>query len=750
MAKVVVVEKLKSNGYLYQEYFDFKYDTLGLIKSNKTKVLKADVDLSPEELKPYDFIICVGADVCKHIAKIGNVTKYSGELVSGKFLPIINPTMVKFKPEVEGLFISAVDKINKHVEGNYKKSLAEYKFLNNKKSTKKYLLSILKDKNITAIAIDTETTALYPKNGYILGIGISHKENFGVYIDSNIIDDEIEVLLQKLFNKKICVFHGAKFDKKFLAYHFNFTFPKWECTMMLHYILNENEPHDLKYLALKYTDMGDYEAELDKWKKQYCSANGILLKDFTYDLFPTEILWPYGAKDPDATIRIYNKFIKIINKSEGFKKLLNNIMKPANEFLQKIEMTGVPFSKKRLQEAQIAIDTELLELKAGLYNFKEIHEVEKLIGEKFNPGSPQMLSRLLFEVCHFPVLLLTPKKKPSTNKEVLEALIKLSSTSFPIEIPKLIVKIRQLSKIKSTYIDKVLANLDRDSRIRTNFNQTVATSGRLSSSGKFNAQQLPRDNKVVKRCIQAIINGKVNKDYVIVSQDLKTAEMYYAAVLSGDKALMQVFKDGGDFHSSIAKIAFGLSCSVEDVSKKYSRLRQASKAISFGILYGAGAKKIASELKVTVREADKIIKQYFERFSTLKKWLDNTSSKIGRMGYIYSVFDRKRRVKNVFSVSESESGHAIRSALNFLVQSVASDINTMAGVEMQEYIEKTKLDAQIFMLVHDSIVAIVHKKDLEEYIENLKRITQTERGCSIANCPIGVDTTYGDSYAECG
>ena len=174
--------------------------------------------------------------------------------------------------------------------------------------------------------------------------------------------------------------------------------------------------------------------------------------------------------------------------------------------------------------------------------------------------------------------------------------------------------IRQKVKIKSTYLDKIYPQLDKDSRLRTNFNLHGTTSGRLSSSGKMNMQQIPRDNPIVKGCIKAKEGNK------IVAMDLTTAEVYCAAVLANDKALMKVFQDGGNFHSQIAKLVFNLPGTVEEVTEHYSTERQMAKAVTFGIMYGAGPKKISEQVTkdsgkyFSTTEAKEVIEDYFHSF----------------------------------------------------------------------------------------------------------------------------------------
>ena len=212
----------------------------------------------------------------------------------------------------------------------------------------------------------------------------------------------------------------------------------------------------------------------------------------------------------------------------------------------------------------------------------------------------------------------------------------------------MILEVRQKVKIKTTYLDKIIPNLDMDGRLRTNFNLHGTTSGRLSSSGKLNMQQLPRDNPTVKGCIKA------KEGNVIVAMDLTTAEVYCAAVLADDKNLMKVFRDGGNFHSTIAKQVFRLPCEVEDVAEHYSIERQQAKAVTFGIMYGAGPAKISEQVTkdsgkyFSPAEAKGVIDDYFTAFPKLKAWLSNTQKFIQANGFIYSHFGRKEDYQMCF------------------------------------------------------------------------------------------------------
>jgi DNA polymerase I-like protein with 3'-5' exonuclease and polymerase domains len=550
--------------------------------------------------------------------------------------------------------------------------------------------------------------------------------------------------MRKIAREFYSVFHNMKFDFKMIKYHLDIDFPRKRVhdTMVMHYVLDETDSHGLKPLALKYTDYGDYDSELDDFKKAYCAAHGLLQDDFTYDLIPFDTISRYASIDTAVTYDLFHKFWPIVQTNDKLRKVYEEILIPGTLFLMDMEEVGIPMSTERMAAASKYLDYEIEEAKKVVYSFDAVKQYEKDSGKIFNPNSVMQLRVVLFDYLGLnPTGKKTATGAVSTDAEVLGEL----SDEHPL--PAAILKVRQLGKIQNTYIQKILPEIDRDGRIRTNFNLIFTTSGRLSSSGKFNAQQIPRDDPIIKGCIEAPAG------YKIVSQDLTTAEMYYAAVLSGDKNLQEVFSSGGDFHSTIAKMVFSLPCAVEDVKKLFGSMRQSAKAISFGILYGSGANKVSQTVsKATgenypVEQARDDIKQYFTKFSRLKKWLEDRKNFIQTNGYTYSFFGRKRRLPNVFSADKGIAAHEVRSGINAEVQSLASDVNLLGAMRTAEEIAAKGLDAKIFMLVHDSIVALVKDEDVVEYCEILKRNTQHQWGCEIPNAPIGVDQDIGEDYS---
>lgn len=743
MAKVAVVQTKPSKAKLN---FSFDFDNYYLCSDPSIKKVykkHVDIDFNPDE---YDWVILVGSDAFKFYTGKTGITEFSGKLVQDKFLPAINPGMLAFKPEMRNIWEMTVDSIEQFVEGTGKKAripYENYEGIQDYDRAMEYLQEAFDSPN-AYVGLDSETSALDPRQGYMLGFSISYRLNYGAYIDAELIDDAMHDLMQAIFLKKTVVFHNAKFDLAWFKYHYKFDFPQIEDTMLLHYALDERPgTHGLKKLAVKYTIYGDYEEQLGTWVKEYCNAKGILKSDFSYALIPFEVMHPYASMDAGVTLVLFNQFRPILNKNNKLRKLYEEVLLPALRFIMDMEDNGVPFDKARLEVAKFAM-TEKIE--AAEKELLECDEVKRFIADngEFNPNSVLQLRKLLFDYVGLrPTGIMTGTGKHSTNAEVLGILAE------DHKIPALILTIRKFGKIRNTYLDKIGPALNMDSRLRTNFNLHSTTSGRLSSSGKLNMQQLPRDEPSVKGCIKA---GKGKK---IVAMDLKTAEVYGAAVLSGDKALQEVFTLGKDFHSTIAHKVFKLECAIEEVKELYPGLRQAAKAVTFGIMYGAGPKKISEQVTkdngvyFSPQEAKEVIDDYFREFHMLKKWIDNNTKFIEANGYIYSHFGRKRRLRNVKSDNKAIIGGEIRSGLNFLVQSIASDINLLGAIDCHKMLGPKGLSkhVKIFALVHDSVLAEVDEDYVEPYIELLRECIQVDRGLSIPGHPITCDFDVADDYS---
>ena len=743
MAKVALVETKPSKTNFKKE-FDFDFDQFQLCSDpNLKKVLKrdCDIDMNPDD---YDWVVLVGSDAMKYYTKQSSVTEFSGKKVDGKFLPVINPAMLAFKPEARKTWEQSVESIHKYISGEIEDVVIDDSIAFGIQDTEKaneFIQAAIREE-CDYVALDSETTGLYPRDGYMLGISLAYNDKCGAYIDTDCFDETTEELLQELFTKKIVVFHNAKFDMAFFEYHFGFKFPRFEDTMLLHYLIDENPGgHGLKQLTLKFTPFGDYEKPMYEWIDNYRKEHGILKDQFNWGDIPFDVMKTYAAMDALATFLLYEKFIKI-KQNPKLLWVYENILIPGTRFLIDTQDNGVPFDRKRLYVAQEAMQNDIDEAIAALYENEKVRRFEELNGKSFNPNSTVQLRSLLFDYLGLqPTGKKTGTGADSTDAEVLKEL------ALQSDVPQRILDIRQKSKIKNTYLDKIIPQLDRDSRLRTGFNLHGTTSGRLSSSGKLNMQQLPRDNPTVKGCIKAAPGHK------IVAMDLTTAEVYVAAILAKDEALMDVFRSGGNFHSTIAHKVFNLPCEVEEVAELYPDRRQAAKAVTFGIMYGAGPAKISEQVTkdsgkyFSKQEAAETISDYFKTFHKLRKWIDDNQKFIEHNGFIYSFYGRKRRLPNVASSDAGIRSHSIRSGLNFLVQSAASDINLLGAIDMGAYIKANNMKSRIFALVHDSILAEVPEEEIDHYCEKLLHFVQMDRGLTIPGAPVGCDFEIDEDYS---
>ncbi len=511
MANVAIIET-KPSYTRYDEYFDFEFDKFALCSDTTiSKVLKKDVDIQINT-DDYEWIILVGSEPLKYYTKLSSITTYTGQVVADKYLPLINPAMIRFKPEAKRPLDDSVENIKLRVTGKLQTFAVDSDNVLGIDSTEaayKYLTEAYFH-NQEWVALDTETTAFYPRNGYVLGASLTYRQDRGAYILSDVLDSDCEELMQKIFNEKQVVFHNAKFDIGFLEYQFGFKFPVFHDTMLLHYALDETPgTHGLKHLAMKYTKYGDYEKPLEDWRKKYCRDHGVKEADFTYDLIPFDVIYPYAVIDTIATDLLYRKFKPLVDKNPDISRLYYNILIPGTRMLTDIQDNGVPFDKDRLMFVKKKKEEEIAEAVKGLNKFKEIGEFQEKEQKEFNPNSTMQLRKLLFDYIGLkPTGKLTGTGAASTDSEVLEELSKIH------EVPKYILELRKSSKIKNTYVDKIIPQLDSDSRLRTGFSLHTTTSGRLSSSGKLNMQQIPRSDPSIKGCIKA------RPGYKIVSMDL--------------------------------------------------------------------------------------------------------------------------------------------------------------------------------------------------------------------------------------
>ena len=746
------------------------------------KVLVRDTNIQIN-VQDFDYIILIGTEPLKYFSSKTSITECSGSLVPSNvkrfgehkgMLAITNPFAMIFRPEAKEPFDLALSRITDIING-VSRGKAEC-FYNSSMISDSLIFEECDEAERTGVlSMDSETTSFHIHKGHIIGLCLSHQPFQGTYTHADVISDAaLHRIQQVLDNPKVdIVGHNMKFDLKFFTHHFSLDFTKAFAerrvfdTMLMHYLLDERKGHGLKQLANKFTDMGNYDDELDSWKKNYCKENNMSAEDFTYDLIPWDIIQEYGCMDADATIRLYHKFLPVIRKNAKINWIYSNIMMPGLELLAEMEMTGIPIDVQRTKKVKDYLTKRMHEALTKIYEFESVKRYEADMGYMFNPGSPVMLRKILFEYEGLtPTGILTDTGMISTNAEALE---KLKDKS---PLVGQIAEYRRISKIVGTYLSNILEGVDSDGFLRCGFSQHTTTSGRLSSSGFINLQNLPARGlygSAVKGCVVAKDGWK------LLGFDLSAAEVYYAGVVSGDEGLCNIFRKitedserNPDPHSLIAFETFPVKSTAPNQIKKLDPIwRQASKAIQFSALYGSGPDALADAInKELLAEWNKnpeaeephwytkdmaiaLLDKYFRKYPQLKKWIDETHATIVNKGFVYSLVGRKRRAFNHKSPDRSVVAEEQRSCLNATIQGLSSDCLILGMIAARKEIREKNLQDYIkfIMTVHDSVILMVKEGFQEQAEEILVRNCQQEPikiGCSIDGAPIGMSRESED------
>ena len=747
------------------------------------KVLVRDTNIQIN-VQDFDYIILIGTEPLKYFSSKTSITECSGSLVPSNvkrfgehkgMLAITNPFAMIFRPEAKEPFDLALSRITDIING-VSRGKAEC-FYNSSMISDSLIFEECDEAERTGVlSMDSETTSFHIHKGHIIGLCLSHQPFQGTYTHADVISDAaLHRIQQVLDNPKVdIVGHNMKFDLKFFKHHFGLNFDKAFKegrvfdTMLMHYLLDERKGHGLKQLANKFTDMGNYDSELDEWKKNYCKENNMSAEDFTYDMIPWDIISYYGACDSDATIRLYHKFLPVIRKNPKINWVYNNIMMPGLELLAEAEMNGLPIDVKRAKRVKDYLTMKMNDALASIYEFDSVKRYEADMGDKFNPGSPVQLRKVLFDYEGLiPTGILTDTGEISTNAEALEQLKDKSP------LVSQIAEYRRISKIIGTYLTNMIDNVDSDGRLRCNFNQHVTSSGRLSSSGFINLQNMPARGlygSAVKGCVVA------PEGWTLMLADLQAAEVYFGAVVSGDEAAKDVFRkmasdpeNNPDPHSIIAHSTFPVKAKKpSDVKRLDPVWRQASKGVQFSAIFGSGPESLAAyinkelmsewgkhpeepEPKWLVKaDAEAILASYFKRFPQLKKWIDATHADVVNKGFLYSMVGRKRRAFNHKSPDRGVVAEEQRSCLNAMIQGLSTDCLMLGLIAAYREIRERGLHDHIkfFITVHDSFGFLVRDGYYDTASQILVRNVQSETervGCAIDGAPLGVEIESGPS-----
>jgi DNA polymerase-1 len=486
-------------------------------------------------------------------------------------------------------------------------------------------------------------------------------------------------------------------------------------TMLESYVLSSTgSRHDMDTLALKYLHHQCITFE---------DVAGKGAKQLTFNQIPLEQAGPYAAEDADVTLRLHQTLWTKLCKEPDLVRLFEEVELPLVATLSTVERTGV-----LIDSAQLALHSESLGLRIDALE-QQAHE---LAGEPFNLGSPKQLQHILFEVMELPVVKKTPKGAPSTAEEVLQEL----ALDYPL--PKVILEYRSLSKLKSTYTDKLPKMVNATTgRVHTSYHQAVTATGRLSSSDP-NLQNIPIRHEEGRKVRRAFIAAPGNK---LLAIDYSQIELRIMAHLSADAGLLKAFAAGEDIHRATAAEVFGVA--IDAVSDDQ---RRSAKAINFGLIYGMSAFGLAKQLGVTRGEAQHYMDSYFSRYPGVQTYMDNTRALAFEQGYVETLFGRRLYLPDIKARNNARKQAAERAAINAPMQGTAADIIKKAMLDVAQWIEKNG-DGQVLMLmqVHDELVFEVAEERVEVVAAELKAVMEN---AVVIDVPLLAEAGVGDNWEQ--
>ena len=598
--------------------------------------------------------------------------------------------------------------------------------------------------NQKLISFDLETSSLDTMMCDIVGIALAVKENEAFYIATygnvnqpdekdnlfgNIenkvkfksinIKTAIEKLRPILENKKIDkIGQNCKFDMMILKRFGILVNPISFDTMLASYILNPDNKHGMdalseRLLNYKPVPISSIIGEKSKSKKN--------VQKTMLDFEPKDIK-DYACEDADVTLKLKNKLEKQLEE-EKLTKLAKEIEFPMVSVLTDIESNGVAIDKEALSKLSTRISKKVIKLQEEIFDESQIN---------FNIDSPKQVGHILFEKMMLPSSKKT-KSGFSTDVNVLQDLAK----TYPIA--EYILEYRGLKKLKSTYVD-VLPKLinPNTNRIHTTFNQTVASTGRLSSNNP-NLQNIPIRTELGKEVRKAFIPG--NSDSVILSADYSQIELRIMAYICEDEHLISSFKQGLDIHAATSAKIFGKD--INDVTQDDRRI---AKTVNFGIMYGLGVFGLAQRLNIKRAFAKEVIENYFESYPGIRKYIEDTKEKVREKGYAETLSHRRRYFKNINASNSLLRNNDERAAINMPIQGTASDMLKIAMINIHKEMQKRKMKSLMTLQVHDELVFEVKNSELEEMRELV--VSLMSSAMPLGDVPVLVESGTGLNWFE--
>ena len=446
------------------------------------------------------------------------------------------------------------------------------------------------------------------------------------------------------------------------------------------------------------------------------------VKQVTFDKVPLDLATNYAAEDADITLRLYEVLEPKLNSIKPLKKLMEDIEIPLIEVLSDMEQNGTLLNSKILASQSKDLESRIKKLEKLAY---------EIAGEEFNLGSTKQLREIFFDKLNYRVIKKTPGGQPSTDEKVLQEL------SEEYELPKVLLEHRTLSKLKSTYTDKLPGQISSNTgKVHTSFHQAVTTTGRLSSSDP-NLQNIPIRTEDGRRIRQAFEATKGNK---IISADYSQIELRVMAHLSKDKGLLEAFNQGEDIHSKTASEVFDVN--LDEVT---ADLRRNAKAINFGLIYGISAFGLGKQLGINRNLAAEYMGMYFEKYPGVKAYMETTKDAARDTGYIETLFGRRLYLRDINASNAIRRQASERVAINAPVQGSAADIMKIAMINAHKSLKESKLKAQLTLQVHDELIVDTPKKETDKVVELLTKSMQEAADLDV---PLEIDIGIGNNWDQ--
>jgi len=579
--------------------------------------------------------------------------------------------------------------------------------------------------NAELFAFDTETTSLDYSKAQIVGVSFAVEAGHAAYLplahdypgaptqlDRTEILEKLRPLLENPDKAKLG--QNLKYDSHVLANHGITLRGIAHDTMLASYILNSTATkHNMDDLAKEYLGVRTIHYE---------DVAGKGAKQIGFDEVPLEQATPYSAEDADITLQLHQVLQAKLRQHPKLYQLYAELEIPLVSVLVRIERNGVLIDTAMLAQQSLELAGHIIAVE------QQAHD---LAGHTFNLGSPKQIQDILYDRLKLPVLKKTPKGQPSTEESVLQEL----ALDYPL--PKLILEYRSLSKLKSTYTDKLPQQVDsKTGRIHTSYHQAVAATGRLSSSDP-NLQNIPIRSEEGRKIRQAFI---APPGYKLVAADYSQIELRIMAHLSADSGLLKAFGEGLDVHRATAAEVFGVA-----PDKVTNDLRRSAKAINFGLIYGMSSFGLAQQLGITRNQAQAYIDLYFARYPGVKNYMDSIRELAREQGYVETLFGRRLYLPEIKSRNAAMRQYAERTAINAPMQGTAADIIKRAMIATDHWLSYERPDAKMIMQVHDELVFEIAETRLDDCTAVIRRLM-----CSAAtlDVPLIVDIGVGNNWDE--